>query len=99
MKSTSLWSSVTFFDASNTTIAVAKRLGHELDYAARLLDLALGVFAEVSCTYDEWDLRYPTLAENFAVAERKEVEDRRGVGVAALEVLFALFLWDECPEL
>ena len=72
----------------------------ELHDTARLLDLALGVSAEVSRANDEWDLWDTALAEDFAVAEREEVEDGCGVFLAAAgEVLLALLLWDEGPEL
>ena len=54
-------------------------LCNELDDATSLLDLALGVFAEVPRAHNEWDLRDAALAEDFAVAEREEVEDGSSV--------------------
>lgn len=80
----------------------AVREGHscdELHHTTGFLDLALGIFAEVSCADDEGDLRDAALAEHFAVAEREEVEDGGGVGLAAGEVLFAVLERDEGPEL
>lgn len=52
----------------------------KLDDATSLLDLALGVLAEVACAHNERNLWDAALAENFAVAEREEVEDWCGVG-------------------
>lgn len=51
----------------------------ELDHTTSLLDLSLGIFAEVSRLDNERDLRDAALAEDLAVAERKEVKDGRGV--------------------
>ena len=42
----------------------------QLHNAARLFDLALGIFAEVPRLDDEWDLWDATLTEDFAVTER-----------------------------
>lgn len=81
-------------------MVVASRLCNELNDATCLLDLALGVAGEVTRADDEGNLRDATLAENFAVAHRDEVEDWGGVGLAALgEVLLALLGRDEGPEL
>lgn len=52
------------------------RLCDELDNTARFLDLSLGVFAEISRADDERDLWEATLAEDLAVTERNEVENR-----------------------
>jgi len=71
----------------------------KLNHTTSLLDLALGVLAEVACADDNGNLRDPTLAENLAVAEREEVEDGSGVGALVVEVLFTLLEWDEGPEL
>lgn len=84
------------------TFRTVVREGHscnELHHTAGFLDLALGIFAEVSCADDEGDLGDAALAEHFAVAEREEVEDGGGVGLAAGEVLFAVLKRDEGPEL
>ena len=70
---------------------------NKLHNTTSLFDLALGVFAEVSRSDDEWNFWNATLAEDFAVAEREEVEDWGCVGFGAGEVLFALFLRDEGP--
>ena len=72
---------------------------NQLHDTTSLLDLAFGVFAEVPRADDEWNLRYAALAEDLAVAEWEEVEDGCGVCLAAGEVLLALFLWHERPEL
>jgi len=72
----------------------------ELHDTSRLLDLALGVFAEVTCANDERYLGNPALAEDLAVAEREEVENRCSVGGAFVgEVLFALLERDKGPQL
>lgn len=74
-------------------------LCNELDNTTGLLDLSLGVFGEVAGADDERDLGDAALAENLAVAEWEEVEDWRGVLGAAGEVLLALLLGNEGPEL
>lgn len=72
----------------------------ELHNTAGLLDLAFGILAKITGADDERDLRQAALAEDFAVAEREEVEDGCGVGLGALcEVLLALLERDEGPEL
>ena len=76
-----------------------QRSCNQLHDTARLLDLALGVFAEVPRLDDDGELGQTAFAEHFAVAEREEVEDGCGAFRAACEVLLALFLWDERPEL
>jgi len=75
------------------------RLCDELDDTAGLLDLALGVLADVAGADDERDLGNAALAEDLAVAEGEEVENRRGVLGLAGEVLLALLKRDEGPEL
>lgn len=75
------------------------RLGDELDNTTGLLDLALGVLAEVACANDDRDLRDATLAEDLAVAQWDEIEDRSGVGGLVGEELLALLERDERPEL
>lgn len=73
---------------------------HKLHDTTGFLDLALSIFAEVAGANDERDLRQATLAENFAVAEREEVEDGCGVGAGALcKVFLALLERDEGPQL
>lgn len=74
-------------------------LSDELNNTAGLLDLALGVLADVAGADDDRDLRETTLSEDLAVAEREEVEDWSGVGGLVGEVLLALLDWDERPEL
>jgi hypothetical protein len=71
----------------------------ELNDTTGLLDLALGVLADVSGTNDQRDLRNPALAENFAVAEGEEVEDRCGILGLTSEVLLALLEGNEGPKL
>lgn len=80
-------------------VCCKSQLSDELDNTAGLLDLALGVLAEVTCADDERDLRDATLSEDLAVAEREEVEDWGGVGGLVGEVLLALLNWNEGPEL
>jgi len=78
----------------------ASRLCDELHDTTSLLDLALSVLAEVACAHDERDLGDATLAENLAVAEREEIDDRCGVGGALVsQVLLAGLERDERPEL
>lgn len=75
-------------------------LCYELDNTTSLLDLTLGVLAEVSGADNEGDLRETTLSEDLGVSEGKEVENRGRVGGAlAGEVLLALLSGDEGPEL
>lgn len=74
--------------------------GNELHDTTGFLDFAFSVFAEIAGSNDDRHLGQTTLAEDFAVAERKEVEDWGGVGFGALgEVLLALLERDEGPEL
>ena len=72
-----------------------KRLCNELHDTTSFLYLALSIFAEVSRANDERDLWNAAFAENFAVAEREEIEDWCSIALLACEVFFALFLWDE----
>jgi len=88
------------FLSSFLSLPCARFLCDELHNTTSLLDLALGVLAEVARADDEGDFGQAALAEDFAVAEGEEVEDGRGVGFGALgEVLFALLEGDEGPEL
>lgn len=80
-------------------VCCSPQLSDELDNTAGLLDLALGVLAEVTCADDERDLRDASLSEDLAVAEREEVEDWGSVGGLVGEVLLALLNRDESPEL
>ena len=75
------------------------RLCNQLHDTARLLDLALSIFAEVPSFDDDREFWKTAFAEDLAVAEREEVEDRCGVLRTACEMLLALFLGDERPEL
>jgi hypothetical protein len=74
-------------------------LSHQLHDTTRLFDLALCVLAEVTCSHNEWDLWDAAFAQDLAVPEWEEVEDRSSVRLAAGEKLVALFVWDERPEL
>jgi hypothetical protein len=82
-----------------STKKCTEHLCDELNNATGLLDLALSVFAEVPGPNDYRDFWDAALAENFAVAEREEVKDRRGVGALVGEVLLALLERDKGPEL
>ena len=76
------------------------RLCDELDDTTGLLDLLLGLGAEVAGADDNGDGGETALAEDLGVAEGQEVEDGGGVGVTlAGEVLLALLGRDEGPEL
>lgn len=81
-------------------LLILLHLCDELNDTTSLLDLPLRILAEVTGADDDRDLRDTALAENLGVAEREEVEDRRGV-LASLtgEVLLALLSGDEGPEL
>jgi hypothetical protein len=58
-------------------------LSHKLNNTTGLLDLALSLLREVTGTDNDWDLGETTLAEDFGVAEREEVENGGGVGLLA----------------
>ncbi len=82
------------------TLKRTTSLCDELHDTACLLDLTLGVFAEVTCANDKRYLGDSALAEDFAVAEREEVEDGCSIGGALVgEVLFALLEGDKGPQL
>ena len=72
---------------------------NQLHDAARLCDLALGVFAEVSSLDDDGELGKTALTEHLAVTEGEKVEDWSGALRAAREVLLALLWRDEGCEL
>jgi hypothetical protein len=76
-------------------IVLYVNLCNELDNAAGLLDLALGLCREEAGANDEWDLWNAPLAEHFGVAKIEEVEDGGGVGFLVCKVLLALLSWDE----
>ena len=78
---------------------VVMRLGDELNDTTGLLDLALSVLGEVAGADDDGALGDAAFAEDFAVAEREEVEDGGFVGGLVGEVIFALVGGDEGPEL
>lgn len=74
-------------------------LCNQFDNTASLSDLSLCLLAEPSRAHyqgNSWD---SALAEDFRVAEGKEVEDGDGVFLAAGEVFVALLGGDEGPEL
>lgn len=89
-------------DACKCNVPAQKPLGYlcdELNDTASLLDLALGVLAEVAGADNERDGWETTLSEDLAVSEGEEVENWGGArGLAGL-VLLTLLGWDERPEL
>jgi hypothetical protein len=80
----------------NTNI---QRLCDQLDNTTGLLDLLLGITAEVAGTDDEGDLGETALAEDLGVAEGQEVDDGGGVGLLAAQVGLTLLGGDESPQL
>lgn len=74
-------------------------LRDQLHNTTSLLDLPLGLLAEVARLDDQRNLGYPALAEHLCVTEGEEVEDGSGVGLAGGNVLFARLGRDERPEL
>jgi hypothetical protein len=80
----------------NTNI---QRLCDQLNNTTGLLDLLLGIAAEVAGTDDEGDLGETALAEDLGVAEGQEVDDGGGVGLLAAQVGVTLLGGDESPEL
>ena len=71
----------------------------EDDLATSLLDLLLGLSADVAGLDDDGDVGEAALAEELGVAEGKKVDDGRLVGRLGGEVLIALLSGDEGPEL
>lgn len=67
----------------------------QLNHTTSLLDLSLGLLAEPSCSYDDWNLWNSALAEDFGVSEWEEIEDGGGVGLLARNVCFARFFRDQ----
>lgn len=80
----------------NTNI---QRLCDQLNNTTGLLDLLLGITAEVAGTDDEGDLGETALAEDLGVAEGQEVDDGGGVGLLAAQVGLTLLGGDESPQL
>jgi hypothetical protein len=80
----------------NTNI---QRLCDQLNNTTGLLDLLLGITAEVAGTDDEGDLGETALAEDLGVAEGQEVDDGGSVGLLAAQVGVTLLGGDEGPEL
>lgn len=75
-------------------------LRHQLDRAAGVLDLLLGLLADPPGADHHWDLGQAALAEQLGVAERQEVDLGDLVGAAAgLGVLGLLLGGDEGPQL
>lgn len=84
----------------NAKVVMLRCLCNELNHTTSFLDLSLGILAEVSGANNERNALWKTsLAENFAVAEWEEIEDRCGVAALVGEELLSLFEWDEGPEL
>lgn len=85
-----------FSRAKNTNI---QRLCDQLNDTTGLLDLLLGITAEVAGTDDEGDLGETALAEDLGVAKGQEVDDGGGVGLLAAQVGITLLGGDESPQL
>lgn len=76
-----------------------QRLCDQLNNTTSLLDLLLGITAEVAGTDDDGDLGETALAEDLGVAEGQEVDDGGGVGLGAAQVGVALLSGDKGPQL
>lgn len=76
-----------------------QRLCDELNNTTGLLDLLLGITAEVTGADDNGDLGQTALAEDLGVAEGQEVDDGGGVGLGAVQVRVTLLGGDKGPEL
>lgn len=76
-----------------------QRLCDQLNDTTGLLDLLLGITAEVTGADNDGDLGETALAEDLGVAEGQEVDDGGGVGLGAGEVGIALLGGDEGPQL
>jgi hypothetical protein len=76
-----------------------QRLCDQLNNTTSLLDLLLGVPADVPGADDEGDLGKAALAEDLGVAQREEVDDGGGVGLLAAQVCLTLLGGDEGPQL
>lgn len=75
------------------------RLRHQLNDTTSLLDLPLGVAAEVSRAHNDGDVREAALAQDLGVSEREQVDDGRSVGLLSAQVGLARLGGDERPEL
>jgi hypothetical protein len=71
----------------------------KLHNATSFLDFSLCFSRNVTGLDDDRGLREAALAENFGVAEAEKVEDGCRIVILAAEVLFALFVGDERPQL
>lgn len=76
-----------------------QRLCDQLNNTTSLLDLLLGIAAEVAGTDDDGNLREAALAEDLGVAEGQEVDDGGGVGLGAAHVGIALLSGNKGPQL
>ena len=77
-----------------------RRLCDELDRTTSLLELALGLGADVASLDDDGDGGNATLSEELGVTERQKIDDGSSVGRgAAVEVLLTELGGDERPEL
>lgn len=76
-----------------------QRLCDQLNNTTSLLDLLLGITAEVTSTDDDGNLGKTALAEDLGVAEGQEVDDGGGVGLGAAQVGITLLGGDKGPKL
>lgn len=76
-----------------------QRLCDQLNNTTSLLDLPLGVLADVPGADDDGELGKAALAEDLGVAQREEVDDGGGVGLLAAQVGLTLLGGDEGPQL
>ena len=83
---------------SGNTIEL-QRLCDQLNNTTSLLDLLLGVPADVPGADDEGDLGKAALAEDLGVAQREQVDNGGGVGLLAAQVGLTLLGGDEGPQL
>jgi hypothetical protein len=75
-------------------------LGNELNNTTGLLDLALGLLADIAGLDDKRNVRETALSEDLGVAQCEEVEDDGLVGGSVLaQVLLASLLGDKSPKL
>lgn len=88
-----------FTPLSPTKKTSNQRLCDQLNNTTSLLDLLLGVTAEVAGADDDGDLGETALAEDLGVTEGQEVDDGGGVGLGAVQVGITLLGGDERPEL
>lgn len=76
-----------------------QRLCDQLNNTTGLLDLLLGITAEVTGADNDGDLGETALSENLGVAEGQEVDDGGGVGLGAAQVGVTLLGGNKGPEL